>query len=290
MYYPHVILKVLLITGFACFPVLLFAQSNQTCCAKFASLATNSDFKQFHNLKHSSGSDSISLLGKMVNFATLDGKRGQAYHSFLPKSKSKKSNTWLFIFHEWWGLNTMIKSEADYWAAKLGIHVLAIDLYDGKLAQDKELAANLMSSLKPERAKAIIIGAAGMAGPKAHFGTLGWCLGGGYSMQAAILLGSKAKACIVYYGMPETDPKLLKRLHAPVLGIFAQKDEWINPEIVSKADKTLKSLKKVHTFISYPAGHAFANPSNPDYQPEYTLAAKNESESFLKSYLIKKIL
>ncbi|MEY4459299.1 MAG: hypothetical protein RIT38_504, partial [Bacteroidota bacterium] len=53
--------------------------------------------------------DPSNLLGKVVPFNAADGRPGQAY--FIPAKK--KSDKWLIVIQEWWGLNDNIKIEAD---------------------------------------------------------------------------------------------------------------------------------------------------------------------------------
>src|SRR5579862_5199128 len=65
-------------------------------------------------------------------------------------------------------------------------------------------------------------------------GTIGWCFGGGWSLQTAIQGGSAVKACVMYYGMPDDDPDHLEQLQAPVLLVEALQDKWISPEVVGK--------------------------------------------------------
>jgi carboxymethylenebutenolidase len=81
-------------------------------------------------------------------------------------------------------------------------------------------------------------------GPKAHIATIGWCFGGGWSLQTSLLAGKKAVACVMYYGMPEQDVNKLKTLNADVLGNFANKDQWINPKVVAKFDADMKAAGK----------------------------------------------
>ena len=142
-------------------------------------------------------------------------------------------NDWILVFHEWYGLNDYVKFQAEKLADEFPkSHVLAIDLYDGKVATNRQEATALMQSMKDERARAIIRGAAAFAGSQAQFATIGWCFGGGWSFQAALMLGTQMEACVMYYGMPVTDADDLKALQAPVLGIFANKDGWITPKVV----------------------------------------------------------
>ncbi len=140
--------------------------------------------------------------GKMITFSTADGKTGSAYEV----KPDNAGNKYLLVFQEWWGLNDYIKQQADELASQLGdVTVLALDLYDGKVATTQEEASKYVQDAKSDRIFNIINGAIDYAGKDAVFGTIGWCFGGGWSLQAAITLGDKCKACVMYYGMPEKD-------------------------------------------------------------------------------------
>ena len=140
-----------------------------------------------------------------------------------------------------------------------------------------------MKGVSDERARTIIEGAIKHAGKKAMFGTIGWCYGGGWSLQASLMAGKKSAACVMYYGMPEEDLKKLKKLNSNVLGIFATKDTYITPEIVSAFKKNMISAGKTITIKSYNADHAFANPSNPKFDKVAADSAHKLALTFLKS-------
>jgi carboxymethylenebutenolidase len=139
-----------------------------------------------------------------------------------------------------------------------------------------------MQSVKTERAENIIKGAFAYVGKKARIGTIGWCFGGGWSLQAAILAEKQARACVIYYGMPEKDTEKLKKLKAAVLGIFANKERWISPAIVDEFENNLNALKKKNSINRFNAEHAFANPSNPNYDKEATEKAYQLTLAFFR--------
>lgn len=105
-------------------------------------------------------------------------------------------------------------------------------------------------------------------------------------MQAAIALGKQAKACVMYYGMPEMDKARLKNLTAPLLGIFAEKDTWINREVVNNFDKIFRTFKRKYEIKWFDAVHAFANPSNPDFNSEMAQEAENLAMKFIATHLL----
>src|SRR6185503_9350603 len=94
--------------------------------------------------------------GDMITFNAADGKEAKG---FLIKAE-KPTNNYLFIFHEWWGLNDYIKQQAATFQKDLGnINVFAPDLYEEKITTNQEEAAKLMSAMDTKRAEAIISGA-----------------------------------------------------------------------------------------------------------------------------------
>ena len=267
---------------------LAFAQNKMSCCTKptaeataqFAMLGNDEGFRMKH--ENPLPFKLQNPLGKMVIFKTPDGKTGQAYAI----KAAKKTDDYLFVFHEWWGLNDYIKQEAERLGKDLGnVNVLAIDLYNGNVATEREQAMKYMQAVTTERARAIINGAIAYAGKDPDIATIGWCFGGSWSLQAAILAGDKAEAAVMYYGMPERDVEQLKKLDAPVLGIFAEQDGSITPEIVRDFEQKMKEADKEVTIKMYDAVHAFANPSNPKYDKVAAADAHKLAVEFLKKHL-----
>lgn len=221
-------------------------------------------------------------LGKDISFKTPDGKEGYAYEI----KAEKPTNNYVFVIHEWWGLNDYIKQESEKIYKTLGnVNVIAIDLYDKKVATVKDSAAKYMQSVSADRAKAIINGVLTHVGKKANIATIGWCFGGGWSMQATLLAGKQCKACVMYYGMPEEKMDKLTTLNAPVLFIWPDQDQWINKDVVSKFEANMKTAKKELTVKTYNADHAFANPSNPKYSKKFADDAFNHAIQLFKAYL-----
>lgn len=221
--------------------------------------------------------------GRPLTFATTDGKEGSAY---MVTPSANLSGKYLFVIHEWWGLNDYVKREADRLCDSLGdVAVLALDLYDGKVADNPEDAAKLMESANEDHLKAIIAGALSQVGSSAKVATLGWCFGGGWSLRASLLAGQQGKACVMYYGMPVTQAADLAPLKAPVLGIFAKKDAWITPEVAKNFENLAKATNKSLKVEMYDADHAFANPSNPNFDKAASEAANAKALAFLREHL-----
>jgi carboxymethylenebutenolidase len=98
---------------------------------------------------------------------------------------------------------------------------------------------------------------------KERLGSIGWCMGGGYSLQAA-LHDKRIKACAMCYGPVVTDADKLKPLNATILGVFAEEDRGIKPEAVQAFETALKKAdKKIESIEEFKAGHGFMRPGNP---------------------------
>ena len=221
------------------------------------------------------------LLGSIVPFNAADGKPGQAY--FIPAKK--KSDKWLIVIQEWWGLNDNIKMEADQYFKDLGdVNVMAVDMYDGKVAATPDSAMKLMRGADMNRMAALIQGAVKHAGSKASIYSVGWCFGGMWSLQTAIIAGPQAKGSVMYYGRPESNMDKLKSIQCDIIGFFGNLDQSPSPAMVNTFEANMKLAGKNLTAYKYEAGHGFANPSN----PSYNAAAKEDSYAkaiaFLKTH------
>lgn len=269
-------------------PILLFIllfgacqsrQEKMTMChdpnADFAAFADDKSFRDAHPTPVAV---SLTHGGKDITFPVEGGAEGRA---FFVKAHGN-TNKYLLLFHEWWGLNDNIKEEAMRWSHDLGIHVLAVDLYDGKAASTPDDAGKLMQANDKNRSTAIIRGAAAYAGKDARFSTIGWCFGGGWSLQAALLMPERTDKCVVYYGMPESDVERLKTLQCDVLFIHAKQDKWINDETVAAFEQNMTKANRKVTVNAYDADHAFANPSGPRYNEGAAQAAREVVKTYLK--------
>ncbi|MBS4044640.1 MAG: dienelactone hydrolase family protein [Chitinophagaceae bacterium] len=218
-------------------------------------------------------------LGEMISMPSVDGINASGY--FI-KSK-KKSNNWLIVIQEWWGLNDYIKKEAEkYYNNLQNVNVIAVDMYDGKVATTRDSATVYMSGAKKERLENIVKSAIAFAGEKAKIFTVGWCFGGGWSLQTSILAAEQANGCIMFYGRPEKDVERLKILNCDVIGFFGNLDKGIPASTIESFEANMKAASKTATIYRYEAGHGFANPSNPSYNQEATADAFEKAINFLK--------
>jgi len=206
------------------------------------------------------------VVTRSVEYATVGGKPVSGALA-TPKGW-KKGGPAVILVHEWWGLNDNIRDFARQFASH-GYAALAVDLYGGKVATDPAGAQGLMKEVMGNRAAAednLKQGYAFLHDKEGagKVGVVGWCFGGGWSLQTGLLV--PVDAVVMYYGFPETDKAKLARLHGPLLGLFGAEDQSIKPEMVRQLETSLKELGKdvdVHIFPG--AGHAFANASGGNY-------------------------
>jgi carboxymethylenebutenolidase len=196
----------------------------------------------------------------------------------------------LIVIHEWWGLNDWVK-EQTVKLAEQGYVALAVDLYRGKVATDPSEAHELMRGMPQDRAiRDLQSGFVFLAMRKdvepGRIGSIGWCMGGGLSLQLAIHTPRLA-ACVVNYGSLPTDPNDIQQIFAPVLGNFGAEDRGITPADVTAFEKTMKGMNRRVDFKIYEgAGHAFENPDNTTgYRPEAAADAWARTLAFLHKAL-----
>jgi len=174
----------------------------------------------------------------------------------------------LVVIHEWWGLNDWVKEQASNLADQ-GYVALAVDLYRGKVATTPDMAHEIMRGVPEDRAKRDLHAAFEFLASqpnvkKDRIGSIGWCMGGGYALDVALQEPTLA-ATVINYGQLATDTEALKKIHAPILGLFGAQDHGITPDDVKKFGTTMDQLgKKIDVTIYPDAGHAFENPNNKD--------------------------
>jgi len=196
----------------------------------------------------------------------------------------------VIVIHEWWGLNDGVRAMADRIAAQ-GYIVLAIDLYGGQTADEPTGARKLMLEVveNPEPANENIRQAYEFvertAGAPA-IASLGWCFGGGWALNTALLFPQELDAAVIYYGQVTDDEERLQPLAVPLLGIFAADDRGITVESVRSFEAALERLRKEAEIHVFPGvGHAFANPSGRNYDAEAAAEAWKLTMDFLHQHL-----
>ena len=196
----------------------------------------------------------------------------------------------LLVLHEWWGLNDGIRAMADRLAAE-GYIVLAVDLFGGESAISPSDARALMLSVveDPKSANENIRQAYKFVNDIAEaprIGSLGWCFGGGWSLNTAMLFPDDLDATVIYYGQVTDDEELLRPINSPILGLFGAEDSGIPVDSVRAFEEALERLRKNYEIEIYPrARHAFANPTGRNYNPVVAEQAWEKTLAFLDLHL-----
>ena len=193
----------------------------------------------------------------------------------------------VLLVHEWWGLNDQIKSVAAA-LAEQGYIALAVDLYDGKIATQPDQAQSLMQAVKdPVAADTLKTWVTWLRTHKdatGKIGTVGWCFGGGWSLNASI--ASPVDATVIYYGRVNQPADELAALKGPVLGHFATRDGWIDKNMVDGFRSAMAAAGKHLEAHWYEADHAFANPTQARYDAEDAMLAWARTLAFFKTHLM----
>jgi carboxymethylenebutenolidase len=192
------------------------------------------------------------------------------------------------MIHEWWGLNESIKDAAQELASH-GYMVLAVDLYEGKVAEEPDEARKLVASVNQQNALGNMEAAVSYLRYQHNapvIGCIGWCFGGGQATQLA-MAGEGIKASVIYYGTPLVlDESKLQNITGAVLGIFGNQDQAISVAQTEEFKQKLEALGVPNEVYIYPGvGHAFANPSGTNYAPKETADAWQKTLAFLATYL-----
>ena len=195
----------------------------------------------------------------------------------------------VLLIHEWWGLNEGITILADALAAE-GYVVFAPDAYRGEVTAVFPRALYLRLSTPEEQVFADVdSGLAYLRNLESvdteRVASMGFCFGGGQSLQLGLRQSENLAMTIMYYGAVITEPELLRPLveAQPVLGIFAEEDQQILPTDVLEFEAALTSLGVENQITIYPeVGHGFINEENFN-QPGTPGDAWEEAITFLNS-------
>jgi carboxymethylenebutenolidase len=235
----------------------------------------------------------FSLSALAATSKTVSYKSGEeSVQGLLYTPEGKGPFPALVVIHEWWGVNDWVKDQAAKLADQ-GYIALAVDLYRGKVAATPDEAHEIMRGVPEDRAARDLHAAVEFLKSQSNvkkdrIGSIGWCMGGGYSLNVALEEPTLA-AAVINYGHLATDADSLKKISASILGIFGGQDRGIPVDDVKKFEQTLKQQGKRVEIVIYPdAGHAFQNPNNKTgYRADDAADAWKHTTNFLASMLKK---
>ncbi len=189
------------------------------------------------------------------------------YYLALPTVEASRG---VLVLHAWWGLTPVFTAFCDRLAGA-GFVALAPDLYHGQIAHTREEAQAIQATMNGEATYALINRAVEELQNRPEIqghpiGVVGFSMGGFWALS----LDQGVAALVTYYG--GTAPEYVTA-HAPILGHFAEHDEFEPLEAVQHLEQNLKAKGFSVNFHYYPnTQHWFCE----DNQPGYYDAAATE--------------
>ena len=238
----------------------------------------------------------VNLENRTVNY--FDQASGYLVYPILTKENKDSNNKndtlpAAIMIHENKGLNENIKKMANL-LARNGYVVLAVDLFKGEVTTDRNRSSELSQYVRDNQdiATANLKSAVRYLSSLPNVNpekivSLGWCFGGGESLQLALnSQDHPVAATIIYYGRLLTDNASLANIKWPVLGIFGDQDKSISVDSVKAFEMALNSNGIPNEIYIYKGvGHAFANPSGENYAPKETRDAWQKTLAFLEKHV-----
>lgn len=225
--------------------------------------------------------------GQIVHFGN-----GASGYLAAPATAGKKPG--VIVIQEWWGLNDWVKQQADRLADQ-GYVALAVDLYRGHSTANPDEAHELMRGMPEDRAIGDLKAGVDFLAQRPDvdpnlIGSIGWCMGGGYSLALATN-DPRVHATVMNYGRLVTDQDTIAKLNGPLLGNFGAKDRGIPAADVKEFGATLTKMGKLGDIKIYDgAGHAFMNPNNTEgYNATAADDAQHRIDAFFERNLRAKI-
>jgi carboxymethylenebutenolidase len=225
------------------------------------------------------------MAGQMIEFAS----NGGTARGYLSTPESGRGPG-VVVIQEWWGLVPHIREVADRFARE-GFVALAPDLYRGDVARSPDEAGKMMMALNIGRTEKDLRGAVQYllnheATTGEAVGTVGFCMGGVLSLYAASK-NERVGACVVFYGIhPKVEPDF-ETLRAPVLGLYAEKDDFVPPAAVRALEEKMREHgKSIETHIYPGTDHAFFNDTRPEvFDPSAAADAWWRTLEFFRQHL-----
>jgi carboxymethylenebutenolidase len=218
-------------------------------------------------------------MGKRHTFQT--GDTSAEYYLALPASNTGRG---VLVLHAWWGLTDNFTTVCDR-LAEAGFVALAPDLYHGQIATTREQAEHLSSALDDKATSTLINRAVAelqaQPGVQGHpIGVVGFSLGGAWALS----LNQGVGAIVIFYA---TVPLEYITSNVPIMGHFAERDEFEPLENVQQLERDLRDKGLSVEFHIYPnTQHWFSESNQPGYyDPVAAELAWQRTIEFLHQHL-----
>jgi carboxymethylenebutenolidase len=203
-------------------------------------------------------------------------KGADSIRAYVAYPERKDRAPGVIVIHEIYGLTDWEPTVVDR-LAKEGFVAIVPDLLSskhGKTPAGEDQARKLVGELEPKRVTEDLDASYAYLNSlpsvrRGDIGTIGFCWGGGQSFRYATD-NPNLKAAVVCYG-PAPDTASMRRIKAPVLGIYGENDARINAALPD-VNSAMETYGKTFTQEVFPGtGHGFLKPGregNDGPQPE----------------------
>ena len=164
----------------------------------------------------------------------------------------------LILIHEFFGLNPSIVEKAQALTDDLGCIVVAPDTFRGDVTDFIPKAIWLALSTPQKRVNDDLDAVCSYLNvDSGKVAVMGFCYGGGKAMRYTSQRRPDA-ATVVFYGSPLTNVEELRRLRAPVCGVYGSRDAQFPLSMLDKFRESLKDAGVENEVRIYDGvGHAF---------------------------------
>jgi len=189
----------------------------------------------------------------------------------------------VLVLHPWWGLNADVLAAAER-LRRDGYEVASPDLFHGRVAATRDEAKALSGEVSKDWKSAMNEIEAALEKLKAdRVAVVAWSMGVWFSWQLAQAHPDRIRGLVSYYGYGEFEPGATL---PPILGHFAENDEFDSVEDVRGVERKLIEEKHAVEFHVYPGTkHWFDEPSRPEYDKAASDLAWRRTKAFLDTHL-----
>jgi carboxymethylenebutenolidase len=223
---------------------------------------------------------------------TIHGEGGPLFlYQSLPADYARAPRPAVLVVHENRGLTEHIK-DVNRRVAKAGFVAVAVDLLsrqggthtitDPEAAlqaynrtQQQQRTEDMSSALLTIRDQPYVV--------RDKLAAVGFCAGGGNVFDLAVNT-DLLNAAVVFYG-PIPAQEALANLQAPLLGIFGQADNFVNPGLAMLLTALTRGNKRYALHVYENARHAFHNDTGASYNPAAACDAWSKTVEFLNRHL-----
>ena len=200
-------------------------------------------------------------LDSLTNTTIPGANGGPDVRAYIATPEGEGPFPTVIMIHEFWGLKESIIGKVDLLAEE-GYLVVAPDTFRGSTTSWIPRAIYQVISTRSEDVNADLDSVYAWLESQPdteadRVAIAGFCYGGRTSLTYS-LHNDRLAATVIFYGSPETDPEVLKKLPGPVLGIFGGADQSIPVAGVDAFDAALSEAGVPHEITIYEGQpHAF---------------------------------